>query len=412
MARPTRVERLFLYHLWACLPFALAWTLWPTLVGATHEPAIIHAMRWVYAVGFVYLAARTWLTYHPWGNVRWDYVWPVLDVVLISVGLRVMESTPGSWAVLLYLLPVTEAAARLNLGWALLVGGLAAAGYVLASAPDEQEWLRHSSGLFRPFFLVLMASLLAQLGREVARARREAAVADYKNRLAAEIHDGIQQSLGGIAQRLELARALIPTDPEQAARVAVDQRHLARQVADELRVLVRRLRSPLLEEEGLAEALRQHLALIGQRDRVATHLEVRGDPVWLGTSTEQQLLRIVQEALTNIVKHAGAGRVEVCLEYHPRQVHCSVHDDGRGFNPEQLPGEPGLAGGFGMHTMRARVATLNGTCAVTSGPGQGTTVTVKIPHHEKPAAPRFSYRAVRRWWVRRRAAPRRGPAGT
>jgi two-component system sensor histidine kinase DegS len=206
------------------------------------------------------------------------------------------------------------------------------------------------------------------------------ALAEYKNALAAEMHDGLQQYLGAIAMRLELARTLIPTDPTEAARVAVEQRHLARQAADELRVMVRRLRSPLVEKEGLAEALRQYLALLGERTSFATELLITGEEIRLPPRTEQVLLRIVQEALNNVMKHAQATRVVVTLEFAPPEVRCTVQDNGRGFDPAQLPTEPGLAGGFGMETMHGRAAELKGTCQVNSEPGEGVTVVVTVPY--------------------------------
>jgi two-component system sensor histidine kinase DegS len=194
------------------------------------------------------------------------------------------------------------------------------------------------------------------------------------------MHDGIQQYLVAISMRLDLARTLIPTDPLQAAQVAVDQRHLARQAADELRALVRRLRSPLLEKEGLVEALRQHLTLFGERTAVATELRVAGEEVRLEPRIEHALLRIVQEALTNIVKYAQATQVVVSLEFQPQAVCCMIRDDGVGFDPAQLPAEPGLTSGFGMETMHSRAAAVKGTCQVSSQPGEGTTVAATVPY--------------------------------
>jgi signal transduction histidine kinase len=383
MRRRDRVQRLFLYHLWACIPFALVWALWPAQVGASVEPRV-GALRIVMGVGGVYLALRSWLTYRPVGGIPWHFVWPVADVALISIGIT-YKAGPAEWVVLLYLIPVTEAAATLDLRWAVLVGVLGAAGYVAASVVKVNwafgaENFKNAAAAFRLFFLVLMASLLTNLGREVARAYRELTLADYKSRLAGEMHDGIQQYLAAIAMRLELARRMLGTDPTAAAQLAVDQRHVARQAADELRVLVRRLRSPALESEGLAEALRQYIALFNERSEVRADLHIAGDERRLDPAVEHAFLRITQEALNNVAKHAQATQVSITIEFGPDEVGCTIRDDGVGFVPAQAP-----TGGLGMETMRGRAADVHGNCEVTSAPGEGTTVVVRVPHRRPRA---------------------------
>lgn len=131
MVSSAAMQRLFLYHLWACVPFALAWAIAPGVFGVAHDPGEIQALRLVALLALLYLAVRSWVVLHrpQWG---WQYVWPLADVVLISVALCLKAAPESSWLSLLYLLPVTEAAATLDLRWALLVGGLAAAAYLLA----------------------------------------------------------------------------------------------------------------------------------------------------------------------------------------------------------------------------------------------------------------------------------------
>lgn len=358
----------------------MIWAILPQAVGREHNAQAVQALRLVCSIAALYLVARSWLTFRPLGTVPWDHIWPLLDVCLVTVALLFKRAPAESWLVLLYLFPVTQAAATLNLRWALLVGALAMVCYLAATGQTGVEKLRYAYATFRLFFLILMASLLTHLGREVARAHRELALADYKSQLAAEMHDGIQHYLVAIAMRLELARSLIPKDPAQAAQIAVDQRHLVRQAADELRVLVSRLRSMLLEEEGLTKALQQYVALFGQRSSVAVEVQAAGNEARLDPRAEHALLRIAQEALTNVVKYAQATHVVVSLEFETDYVRCTVRDDGVGFDPAQLPGEPGLGGGFGMETMQRRAAAMNGTCEVTSKPGEGTTVTVRMPY--------------------------------
>ncbi len=158
------MQRLFLYHLWACVPFALAWAIWPAVLGVSQDPAEISALRTVVLVAVAYLAIRSWVVLRrpQWG---WQCVWPLVDVLLISVALCLKGSPDRSWLSLLYLLPVTEAAATLELRWALAVGLLSAATYVLACGAAGLGSLQYMYAVFRLFFLVLMASLLTHLAR-------------------------------------------------------------------------------------------------------------------------------------------------------------------------------------------------------------------------------------------------------
>ena len=97
------------------------------------------------------------------------------------------------------------------------------------------------------------------------------------------------------------------------------------------------------------------------------------------------LLRFMQEGLANIRKHAQASRVTVTLSYMEDQVALDVHDDGQGFDPVSLSRPPDQSrGGFGLHTMRERLAQLGGQLIVESSPGEGTTLAAQIPMEVKP----------------------------
>src|SRR5262249_3161697 len=153
MTRTDRLERLFLSHLWACVPFALVWMLWPEVVGVVQEASAIRALRLVAAAAGGYLLVRTWLTFRPLGNVPWFSVCPAVDVKLISAALFVRPQPADSWLVLIYPFPVTQAAATLNLRWALIVGGLAAGSYIAACGMAGLQQLQYAYAAFRLFFL-------------------------------------------------------------------------------------------------------------------------------------------------------------------------------------------------------------------------------------------------------------------
>jgi len=134
-----------------------------------------------------------------------------------------------------------------------------------------------------------------------------------------------------------------------------------------------------LQGAGIVEAVRQHLALFGERSNVAAELQVVGQESRMGPADEHALLRIVQEALNNIAKHAQATHAAVTIEFDLDRVRCTIRDDGLGFDPAILPTEPTLTGGMGMDTMRSRAAEAGGAFEIESRPGEGTIVTVTLP---------------------------------
>ncbi|MBD3291386.1 MAG: hypothetical protein GF393_00570 [Armatimonadia bacterium] len=379
MVASRRLERLILYHLWACLPFGVVWALWPDVVGVSHDPREIMALRLVLAAGALYLAFRSWIVFRSPAADAWRFVWPLADVILISVALLFKGAPATSWLSLLYLLPVTQAAATLNVRWAVAIGCLAVASYLFATGLSGVEHLRYVWASFRLFFLVLMASLLALLARTAARTSEELAVRRYREELSREMHDGIQHYLTAISTRLDYARTLLGKDPEQAACLAIDQRFFVGQVADELRYLVRRLRAPAVEERGFVAALKGHLEIFGDRTEIAVSVRMQGDGWRLSPDIEHATFRIVQEALTNTEKHAQADHVTVELTLAQSELQIVVTDDGVGFDLHDSDAGPSIEGGIGLHSMRERAEAIGGDLKIDSSPGEGTTITLTVP---------------------------------
>jgi signal transduction histidine kinase len=193
------------------------------------------------------------------------------------------------------------------------------------------------------------------------------------------MHDGIQHYLADIAIRLELARSLIPKDPATAARMAVDQRYVARQAAGELRYLVRLLRSPAVEEAGFVDALRNHLTLFAEGASLAASLEIVGDPAPLPPDVAHAAFRIMQEAIMNVQKHARAQEAKVVLRFAPDQFRCTIRDNGLGFDLSSAPEQPSATGGFGLLGMKQRAASVGGRLDVISSPGEGTEIAFTAP---------------------------------
>ena len=214
---------------------------------------------------------------------------------------------------------------------------------------------------------------------QIARLREKVVLADYRTRLSQEMHDGIQHYLVNIAARLELARKLMGKEPEQAANIAVDQRFAVRQAADELRYLVRLLRSPAAEREGFVDALKHHLSLFAERSSISAPLAIQGTTTPVPPKVAHAAFRILQEALTNVEKHAQADQGAVTLRFGSDLFECVIADKGVGFDPSNTAERPGIEGGLGLSSMRERAESVGGRLQVNSVPGQGTEITVTVP---------------------------------
>ncbi|HWM37213.1 MAG TPA: sensor histidine kinase [Streptomyces sp.] len=216
---------------------------------------------------------------------------------------------------------------------------------------------------------------------------REAGVADERSRLAAEIHDTLAQGLAGIITQLQAA-----TDSAESAtaRGHVERAAaLARQSLGEARRSVQDLGPGALEHAALPEALKKTVDGWAAATEIRGEFTVTGPAEPLHEEIEATLLRISQEALANVGRHAHATRVGVTLSYMDDEVSLDVRDDGRGFDtsdspaaPDRTAGDPerqGTGRGFGLGGMRARAERVAGSVDIESEPGQGTAVSARVP---------------------------------
>ncbi|WP_309570894.1 sensor histidine kinase [Deinococcus sp.] len=196
-------------------------------------------------------------------------------------------------------------------------------------------------------------------------------------RLARELHDSVAQALYGISLGAKTARATLDTDVGRTRQSLEYTIRLADGGVSEMKALLFSLRPDALEEGGLVAALRQHAHVLETRHSLTVHAELRAEPL-LAPETQAAAYRVAQEAMHNVVKHARATQVwldvHVTNEMAGPQVVLSVRDDGRGFDPLAL-----TPGTLGQRSMRERAAGVGGTLDVLSAPGEGTTVTLRVP---------------------------------
>src|SRR5919202_264366 len=224
--------------------------------------------------------------------------------------------------------------------------------------------------------LALAIARQAAVAIENARLHEQArrvAVLEERQRLARELHDAVTQSLYGLSLYTEAAgQALATRDLDRVATNVAEIRDTAQEALAEMRLLLFDLRPPLLEERGLAGALEVRLHAVEARAGRITDFQGH-ESERLQPSTEQELYRIAQEALNNVLKHAHAQHVDVRLEVSLDCATLEIVDDGIGF--ELAPGVDGL----GFPGMRERADRLGGTLRVESSPGAGTRVFVEVP---------------------------------
>jgi signal transduction histidine kinase len=208
---------------------------------------------------------------------------------------------------------------------------------------------------------------------------RELALVGERARLARELHDAMSQSLFSLELSAETAGGLLRTDVDRAEAELETVRQLARQIVAELRSVVEGLRPADLERDGLVAVLRSQFAVAGRVHGVAVEVDISDDDGGvpsLDPDAEHQVLRILQEAVTNALRHAQASRVVVTLAVSDGALVARVADDGVGFDPSARVLR---ARRLGLTSMQDRADALGGTLAIDSAPGRGTAVELRVP---------------------------------
>jgi len=203
---------------------------------------------------------------------------------------------------------------------------------------------------------------------------RELAVLEERAALARELHDAMTQKLFSLNLVAEAAADAVGRDPEAAEAHIRTMQGLARDTLAELRSLIVDLRPADLGADGLVAALRAHVDLVARVHGVDVVLRAEGDDR-LDPERERQVFRVVQEALHNAVRHAGASRIEVTVTAVDGRVAVAVRDDGAGFDPDD-----GAVRGrrLGLTSMRDRARAIGGHLAIESAPGAGTAVRLEV----------------------------------
>jgi signal transduction histidine kinase len=219
-----------------------------------------------------------------------------------------------------------------------------------------------------------VAAHAVRLSADLQRSRERLVTAreEERKRLRRDLHDGVGPQLAALTLKLETARNLLSHDPKTAALMAELSERVRATVSD-VRRSVRALRPPALDELGLIPALREGVAQYSQN---GLHISVEAPASLppLPAAVEVATYHIAQEAMTNVIRHAGASKcsIRIALDEEADVLHLEVEDDGRGVGGDHKAG-------VGTRSMRERAEELGGRCTIEALPLRGTLVSVQLP---------------------------------
>ena len=302
------------------------------------------------------LMLRTWFTFHIITLlVAWQYswIWTLLMALSLSfadLGLTLpfIKNDGPLFELFLFVFAartVTVTLIALGVGW------------LLSHQREQKAALAVANKR-----LAQSASTLEQL-----------AASQERNRLARELHDTLAHSLSGVTVQLEAVQALWDVEAANARRILDQALQSTRSGLTEARRALQSLRASPLEDLGLALAVSDLAESVAARANFKLDLNVQNHLENISPEVEQCVYRVVQEALTNVARHAEARSVRVVLVRENRELMLTIADDGHGFDPATVNGTH-----YGLRGLRERAEMVGGTLEVDSEPQTGTTVRLMI----------------------------------
>jgi PAS domain S-box-containing protein len=252
-----------------------------------------------------------------------------------------------------------------------ILGGLG-----VANAQPDYFSLHHAALALS----VANQAALTMINAELYEHAQALAVLEERQRLARNLHDAVNQSLFSAGLIAEVLPRVWEKDHEEGRRSLEDLRRLTQGAMAEMRALLAELRPSTLTDADLGDLLRLLGNAFTGRTNVPAKVTVVGEGA-LPSEVQVGIYRICQEALNNIVKHAGASQVEIDLKHEEVAIELSIRDDGRGFDPELT-----ASGHYGLSMMRERAEAMGAQLSIKSKPGHGTELTIRWTGPEETEA--------------------------
>jgi|GEM_PF-2944797 len=214
---------------------------------------------------------------------------------------------------------------------------------------------------------------------QIARKNTDLEILLERKRLSGELHDHLSQLIGALNMNAETA--LLSWEQDDAERLRRDLeriRHTSQEAVRMLREEMLSLRLPVDETKGLIPQIRECIGLFEKQWRIDTDLQLEAglESIVVSNQMELQFIRILHEALSNVLRHATASHVSVQLQREQNRLCMQVHDNGRGFDPEAVSSQR-----LGLRIMCERAESLGGELTIESSNGTGTTIRVDVPQH-------------------------------
>ncbi|MFP5415857.1 MAG: sensor histidine kinase [Actinomycetes bacterium] len=274
-----------------------------------------------------------------------------------------------------------------------LVGPVAFVALLLCLRPLAIDWLGHRLGLTLIGTVLVVSAAgfgwtmyrrLDTAHEAVVAAERRSAALVERERIARELHDSLAQVLGVTHLRLHAlaGRRGLATDDTTRGEV-LELADLCHEAYRDVREAILGLRDATRTDRTLLEHLDGYVAAFARTSSIPTTLVADADDeFFLSPAAEVQVIRVIQEALTNVRKHSGARSATVLVSAQDDHAQFVVADDGTGFDPHALASD-----GFGLSAMRERAESVDGRLMIDSAPGQGTRVVVRLPGRRRSQAP-------------------------
>ncbi len=202
---------------------------------------------------------------------------------------------------------------------------------------------------------------------------------EERRRIAREIHDGPAQSMANLAMRTDLCLKLLEREPQSLGEELLILRSLIRDSMTEIRRIMFNLRPMILDDLGLIPALKKYFEQLDDRHKFKIEFTCLGSEQRLSQPLEVALFRVVQEALSNVQRHAGTDWARVLIEFLPEHINLTIKDLGKGFNTQEIM-EASANEHYGLKGIQERVRLLQGDVQFVSSPGKGTSIVVYLPY--------------------------------
>jgi PAS domain S-box-containing protein len=236
------------------------------------------------------------------------------------------------------------------------------------------------------FYTVILRDVTARVESEAALKRSQAelqklaAAADTareqdKTRIARELHDELGQALTMLQMDVAWCKGKLPPGEDGLSQRLDKMAGLLTGTVASTRRIATDLRPLVLDDLGLVPAVESLAESFSQRTGIPCELAVSNPQMPLPGTHSTAVFRAVQEALTNVAKHANASRVEIAIDQYPTEVIVNIRDDGQGFSPQRARKH----GSFGLMGVRERALIFGGDATITSAPGKGTNIELRLP---------------------------------